>query len=98
MGTPRHVNNLLSVFDLTACKALDLPENVSRRVIFIYDRKQKLKKFIITGNEVPNDIDSKLISWLEENIQIDDVAFGLKRNKLNADSFKKRTDGSNAPV
>ena len=92
MGTPRHVDNLLSVFDLTACKALDLPESVSRRVIFIYDRKQNIRRFIITGNEVSSDVDSKLRSWLEENIQVDDVAFGLKRNSLDADSFKKCAD------
>ena len=91
MGTRRNVDNLVSVFDLTVGKALDLRESVSRRVIFIYDRKRNVKRFIIIGNEIPDDLERKLTSWLGENIQVDDIAFGLRGNRLDADSFKKRS-------
>jgi hypothetical protein len=41
MGSKRFLDKLLSVFDLTICKALGLPESVSTRVMFLYDRVGK---------------------------------------------------------
>jgi hypothetical protein len=87
MGSKRHVNKLLSVFDLTIWEALGLSENVSCRVMFIYDKKQKLKRFNVLKNGMPKEIHRKLTLWLEQNISVDDVAFGLKSNELNADDF-----------
>jgi hypothetical protein len=89
MGSKRHVNKLLSVFDLTIWEALALPENVSCRVMFIYDKKQKLKRFNILNNGIPKEIHMKLTLWLEQNICVNDIAFGLKSNELNADDFAK---------
>ena len=89
MGSKRHVNKLLSVFDLKIWEALGLPENVSCRVMFIYDKKQNLKKFNVLKNGMPKEIHRKLTLWLEQNIRVDDVAFGLKSNELNADDFAK---------
>jgi len=87
MEKERDVVSFLSVFHLTISKALDLSETVSTRVMFRYDEKQKLKEFRVLNNGIAEDTRRKIAFWLEENVDIHDVANGLDSNEMDGDSF-----------
>jgi hypothetical protein len=87
MASKRHYNSLFSVFDLTIHKALGLPESVSIRVMLTYDRARNERKFVILKAEIPKEMQDRLTSWLEENVETDDIAYGLRANILDADRF-----------
>jgi hypothetical protein len=57
--------------------------------MFIYDRKEGLRKFLILNNGGPRDMDAKLTAWLEENIDLSHIIYGLKSNELDADNLPK---------
>ena len=85
MVSKRHYDSLSSVFDLTIREALGLPESVSIRIMLTYDRERNERKFVILNAEIPKDMQDRLISWLEENVETDHIAYGLKSNELDAD-------------
>jgi hypothetical protein len=83
MGTNRSVENLLSVFDLKVSKTRDIPRSATARVLFVYDKKTNTKRFVIVDTDIPRDSVSGILSWLEKNIDVDHLAFGLESNRLN---------------
>ncbi|MGD8228260.1 MAG: hypothetical protein PVH82_09920 [Desulfobacteraceae bacterium] len=87
MNNKRHVDKLLSVFDLTIGEALSLTETISIRVMFIYDREEKIRKFVILNDKIRKQTSDKLALWLEENVDVYHVAHGLESNILNGDSL-----------
>ena len=84
MGSKRHVDKLMSVFDFKICAKLGLSEAISTRVIFIYDGKEQQKEILIASNTIKEDIQEKLISWIFENIDVQDVIY-MKSKELDAD-------------
>ena len=88
MGSERYVEKLLSVFDLTICKALSLTESVSTRVMFLYDREGGHKRFIVANNGLPKDLNDQVTLWLEKNVGVHNISFILKKNKLEADNLQ----------
>lgn len=87
MSKIRHVDKLLSVFDLTICEALSLTETISIRVMFIYDRVEKVRKFVILNDKIRKQTSDKVTLWLEENVDAYHVAYGLESNQLDADNL-----------
>ena len=87
MSKKRHVDKLLSVFDLTICEALSLTETISIRVMFIYDRVEEVRKFVILNDKMRKQTSDKLTLWLQENVDVSHVAHGLKSNQLDADNL-----------
>ena len=87
MSKKRHVDKLLSVFDLTICEALRLPQTISIRVMFIYDRVADVRKFVILNDKIRKQTSDKLTLWLQENLDVYHVAHGLKSNQLDADDL-----------
>jgi len=83
MGTNRNVEKLVSVFDLNVSKTLDMPKGATARVLFVYDKKTNTKRFAIVKTDMPHNRVSGIISWLENNIDVDHLAFGLKSNRLD---------------
>ena len=91
MGSRRDVDSLVAVFDLKFSSLLNLPNNASARVIFVYDKKKQIKSFKFVDTKIPRSIVCRLTSWLDQNVDIDDIAFGLESNNLDMESFAKAT-------
>lgn len=89
MEENRDVNRMLAVFDLTVRKALNLTEDLSTRVMLVYDRERNVKEYTLLGSRLPEPLSRKLTKWLEDNVDVQDIAFGLVANRLNADCFSK---------
>jgi hypothetical protein len=87
MSKRRNVDKLLSVFDLTIGEVLNLTEAISIRVMFIYDRVENVRKFVILNDNIRKQTSEKLKLWLEENLDTYHVAHGLESNQLNADNL-----------
>ena len=89
MEENRDVDRMLAVFDLTMCKALNLQEDLSTRVMLVYDRERNVKEYTLLGNRLPEGVAHKVTRWLEENVGVHDIAYCLVANCLNADDFEK---------
>lgn len=85
----RNVDRMLAIFDLTVRKALNLPEDLSTRVMLFYDRERNVKEYTLLGSRLPEGLAHRVTKWLEENVDVHDVAFHLEANRLHADFFEK---------
>ena len=89
MEENRDLDRMLAVFDLTMRTVLNLAEDLSTRVMLVYDREKKVKEYTLLGNRLPEGMAHKVTRWLEENVEAHDIAFRLVANRLNADCFEK---------
>ena len=87
MGSKRFVNNMLSVFDLEIAETSNSSRGISARVVFEYNRKTGLRSFRIISPWIPGSIASKLIAWLEMNVDPEDIELGFESRKLVAENL-----------
>jgi|GEM_PF-810651 hypothetical protein len=78
MGTRRHVESAMCIFDLTIGKAINLPESIRAKVMMLYNRKDNRREFKVLDLSFPEDVDRKIISWLEKNTVPDDILWELE--------------------
>ena len=64
-----------SIFELSDCKNLDVKRDVMGRVMFRYDEKQNTKEFRLLNGKIPDDLRDEIISWLDQNIDVDNIMF-----------------------
>lgn len=88
MERKRDIVSLLTIFNLKTRKIPFLPENTSTRIMLVYDKRKNVKKFRVLASSMTEDMDSRIRSWLEENINVDDMICGLRSSDINADDFK----------
>lgn len=81
----REVIKLSSVFDVNIHHALNLPRNMSVRVLLRYDRKEDRKEFTVLTKDMDEGMNSQMIAWLEQNVDVSDVMYGIQENALEAD-------------
>jgi hypothetical protein len=84
MAKQRYVDKLMAVFDLNTRQASGLPECVSTQVMFLYDRETDVKEFSLLDSEMTKDMNSRITSWLNENIGVDEVVHYLSTKQLGA--------------
>lgn len=82
MGNRRFVNNMMSVFDLEIAETSNSSRGIFARVVFEYNRKTGLRSFRILSPGIPGSIASKLIAWLEKNVDPEDIELGFESRKL----------------
>lgn len=71
MAAERYVNGLVSVFNLRIGEALGLPQRLSTRIMYSYDREENRRSFTILNNTLSDEMIAKLIFWLEKNVFTD---------------------------
>jgi hypothetical protein len=91
MASRRFVNSMLSVFDLEIAETLNSSRRITARVIFEYNRRTGLRSFRILSPGIPRSTASKLIAWLEKNVDPEDIELGLESRKLVAENFATPT-------
>ena len=82
MGTQRVVDNVLSVFDVQVTEATNHKQYASTRVVFTFDRKMGAKQFTLLNPQIPKDLHRKIKEWLDQNLDEQKIAYGLKSNRL----------------
>lgn len=75
MDKKRLVHQMSSIFELSDCKNLDVKRDGMGRVMFRYDEKQNTKEFRLLNGNIPADLRDKIISWLDQNIDVDNIMF-----------------------
>lgn len=88
MGSKRFVNTMLSVFDLEIADTSNSSRGIFARVVFEYNRRTGLRSFRILSPGIPGSIASKLIAWLEKNVDPEDIELGLESRKVAAESLE----------
>jgi len=86
MGSKRFVNNMMSVFDLEIAETSNSSRGIFARVVFEYNRRTGLRSFRILSPGIPGSVASKLIAWLEKNVDPEDIELGLESMKFVAES------------
>ena len=90
MGSARYVNNMMSVFDLEIAENSNSSRGIFARVVFEYNRRTGLRSFRILSPGSPGSIASKLIVWLEKNVDPEEIELGLESRKLVAEDLVAR--------
>ena len=89
MEKNREVVRLMSIFNLNTNKTPHLPDKTSARIMLVYDKAKNIREYKILDSSITEETDRRIRSWLEENIEVDDVIHGLSSNDINADEFQK---------
>jgi hypothetical protein len=87
MGSKRFVNNMLSVFDLEIAETSDASRRICARVVFEYNRRTGLRSFRILSPGIPGSVASKLIAWLEKNVDPEEIELGFESRMIMAESL-----------
>jgi hypothetical protein len=90
MGNRRFVNNMMSVFDLEIAESSNSTRGILARVVFEYNRRTGLRSFRILSPGIPGSIASKLIAWLEKNVDPEEIELGLESRKVVAEDLVAR--------
>lgn len=98
MGNKRFVNNMMSVFDLEIAESPNSTRGISARLVFEYNRRTGLRSFRILSPGIPGSVASKLIAWLEKNVDPEDIELGLESRKLVAENLVARPSLSCVPL
>jgi len=85
----RDIDRLLSIFDLKIQKALNLPESVSTRVLFIYDKEGSVKEFKLLSKDLSKEMDTRITAWLMKNMNVDDLISSSSYNDIDADHLPR---------
>ena len=75
MDKKRLVHLMSSIFELSDCENLDVKRDVMGRVMFRYDEKQNTKEFRLLNENISDDLRDRIISWLDQNIDVDHSMF-----------------------
>ena len=89
MTTERIVDRLDSVFDLRIHKALNLPESVSTRVRLTYSKPENRTTFKVLSTKTTEELKSKITSWLDDHIDLDDIVCRLGSEEIDMDALPK---------
>jgi hypothetical protein len=73
----RCVDKLAVVFALTGHDELDLPQNLSTHVMFVYDKQENKKQFTILNKRIPEEMSTKIRAWLEAHLERYETIYGL---------------------
>ncbi len=93
MATKREIENLFCIFNLSVCSPLQLNQPISTRVLFIYDKKRNKKEVRILHKGITEEARSRLVSWVEDNVEVDDIRNNiLSSEEINIDEFKKASN------
>jgi hypothetical protein len=57
--------------------------------MLVYDKIKNVREFRILNSNINEDIEGRITSWLEENIEVDDMVHGLSSSDINADDFEE---------
>jgi len=80
---------LLTIFNLNIHKTPYSPENISTRIMLVYDKRENIKEFRILNSGIKEEMDGWIKSWLEENIEVDEIFEGLNSNDIDIDVLPK---------
>ncbi|MBN1105211.1 MAG: hypothetical protein JXL84_17490 [Deltaproteobacteria bacterium] len=93
MEKRRHVEKALSIFQLTIRDALCLHETVKTGIMMLYDRASNHREFTVLNRSIPSELSGRIVSWLEQQTDVDDILWGLKSNKMDADQAASHKRG-----
>jgi hypothetical protein len=89
MTAKREIDNLSCIFNLSVFKAMHLDKPITTRVQIIYDKNKNRKEIIILHKLITEEMRNRLTSWLEHNVEVDDILHNIMFKEINIDEFKR---------
>jgi hypothetical protein len=83
----RTIDNLFCIFDMTICRALNLSHPISTRAIIVYNRDKNRKEFWILNQGITKEVHHRLLSWMQENIHVDNIVHQLEADEIDMDQL-----------
>ena len=83
----RTIDSLFCIFDMTICRALNLTKPISTRAIIVYDRVKDRKEFRILNQEINREVHHRLLSWMHQNIKVDNIMHHSRSNEIDMDQL-----------
>jgi hypothetical protein len=83
MEDDRIVQKQLRIFDILNYRSQDLPDMKSIRIMHEYDDTHKRQEFTVLNSEISIDSAEKIIVWLKENMENDELIYGLDSNEID---------------
>jgi hypothetical protein len=71
---------------------MHLSKPISTRVILAYDKNENVKKIMILDKSITQAMSSRLSSWLEDNVEIDDILYHIRLEEIDIDELKKASN------
>ena len=88
----RSIDNLFCIFDLSICRAMHLSKPISTRAILAYNRNENMKEIKILDKGITQAMSERLASWLEDNVEIDDILYHIRSEEINIDELRKASN------
>jgi hypothetical protein len=92
MAAKREIDNLFCIFNLSIRKALHLDQSLFTKVLFVYDKGKNRKEIKILHEGMTEEIRRRLASWLEDNVEVDDIIHKISHKEINIDDLKKASN------
>lgn len=83
----RELNAGLLVFPLRARKAFGLREQVTTRVMVLYDNRSGRKQFLILNKRLEEEIHGKISVWLDANMCSHDILHRIGPEGVDLDQW-----------
>ena len=69
--------------------SLNLPESVSTRVRLTYSKPENRTTFKVLSTKTTEELKSKITSWLDDHIDVDDLVCRLGSEEIDMDALPK---------
>ena len=83
MDNKRLVKKQLRIFDLMNYRSKDFPDIKSVRIMHEYDETDKKQAFTVLNENIPADSAEQIILWLKENMEDEELIYGLDYNEID---------------
>ena len=93
MENKRMVQKHLRIFDILNYRSFELQEMKSIRIMHEYDGTKNKQEFTVLNGDIPVDSARKIITWLEQNMEKEDLIYGLDSNEIDFAIVNKTLNG-----
>jgi hypothetical protein len=87
MDRKRTIHKLSTVLDLFNHESAELIGKPAVRIRYDYDGLNNSQEITVLNREISKESADKIILWLNNNINADEIIYGLKSNNLDANNY-----------
>ena len=87
MDRKRTIHTLSTVLDLFNHESAELIGKPAVRIRYDYDGLNNSAEFTVLNRDISKESADRIILWLNNNINADEIIYGLKSNNLDASNY-----------
>ncbi len=87
MNRDRIIHKLSTVIDLLNHHTARSMGKPSIRLRYDYDGINNHEEYTVLNRDIPEEYIENIVAWLKENVNPEDIIYGMKRNQLDAECY-----------